>query len=72
MLLYVEHERSNLQTCAFALTSIVLCSHLALLEPFDGLCLGSPLSKVCWYVTSNDKVSIGLPYASINVVQNAI
>jgi hypothetical protein len=72
MLLYVEYERFNLQMCAFALNFIVSCSNLALLESFDGLCLGYALSKVCWYVTSNDKVSIGLPYTSINVVQGAI
>lgn len=45
---------------------------MALLEPFDGFCLGHALSKVCWYVTSNDKVFIGLPYTSVNVVQGAI
>jgi hypothetical protein len=72
MLFYVEHERFNLQTCAFALSFIVSCSNLALLEPFDGLCLGHALSKVFRYVTSNDKVSISLPYTSINVVKGAI
>jgi hypothetical protein len=72
MLLYVKHERFNLQTCAFALTSIVSCSNLVLLEPFDGLCLGYALSKVCRYVTSNDKMFTSLPYTFINVVQGAI
>jgi hypothetical protein len=72
MLLYAEHEGFNLQTCAFALRSIVSCSNLALLEPFDGLCFGHAFSKVCPYVTSNDKMSIGLPFTSINVVQGAI
>jgi hypothetical protein len=72
MLLYVKHEGFNLQTCAFALSSIISCSNLAILEPFDGLCLGHALSKVCQYVISNDKMCIGLPYTSINVVQGAI
>ncbi len=46
-LAYVKDEGSNLQTCVNALNSIVLCVNLAMMEPFDGLCFGHALSKVC-------------------------
>jgi hypothetical protein len=45
---------------------------LALFEPFYGSCLGHALSKVCQYAITNEKMFIGLPYASIKVVPPAI
>jgi hypothetical protein len=42
------------------------------LEPFDGSYLGHALSKVCQYAITNEKMFIGLPYASIKVVQLTI
>jgi hypothetical protein len=44
---YIRDEVSNLQPCANALTCIISHSNLALLEPFNALCLGHALSKVC-------------------------
>jgi len=41
-------------------------------QPFDGACLGHALSKVCLYVTTNDKVAWGLNYVSIKFVQTNI
>ncbi len=68
----MKDERSNLQTCASALNSIVSCNNLRLLDPFDGSCLRHALSKVCQYVTTNDKVFASLSYTSIKDSQNAI
>ncbi len=62
---YVKDEGSNLETCASALNSIVWCNSLGLLEPFDILCFGHALSKVCQYATIDEKVSIDLNYAFI-------
>jgi hypothetical protein len=47
ILAYVKDEGSNLQTYVSALTSIVSCANLAMIEPFDGSCFGHALSKVC-------------------------
>jgi hypothetical protein len=35
------------------------------MEPFDGSCHGHALSKVCQYVTTNNKLIHELNYASI-------
>jgi hypothetical protein len=56
---YFTGERSNLQSYANALNYIMSCRNLALLKPFDGLCLGHALLKgalvhyygwknICW------------------------
>jgi hypothetical protein len=44
---YVKNEDFNLQICASALNFVVSCASLAMMEPFDGLCFGHALSKVC-------------------------
>jgi hypothetical protein len=44
---YVKDEDFNLQSCANVLNSVILCASLAMMEPFDGLCFGHALSKVC-------------------------
>jgi len=49
--------RVNLQTCASALNFVVSCASLAMMEPFDGLCFGHALSKVCQYATTDEKVA---------------
>jgi hypothetical protein len=45
---------------------------LGLLEPFDGSCFGHALSKVHKYAIMDDKMCIGLSYASIKDAQGAI
>jgi len=72
IIIYVKDERPNLQTCANALTFIVSWNNLALLEPFDGLCLGCAFSKVCQYATIDNKVYVGVPCTSIKVAQDVI
>jgi len=47
ILVFVKDEGSNLQTCASALTFIISCNNLGVLEPFDGTRFGHSLSKVC-------------------------
>jgi hypothetical protein len=69
---YVKDVWSNLQTCANALTSIVSCNTLALLEPLDVSFFWHALSKVCQYVIANEKMSIDLPCAPIKATQFAI
>jgi hypothetical protein len=69
---YVKDERSNLQTCVNALTSITSCTTLVLLEPFDGSFLGHAFSKFCQFTITHEKMFVGLPIASIKVVQSAI
>jgi hypothetical protein len=69
---FVKDERSNLHTCASTLTSIVSCNNLGLLEPFDGTCFKHALSKVCQYAIANEKVSTGLPLASIKAAQSSL
>jgi hypothetical protein len=58
---FVKDQGSNLQTCASALTSIVSCNNLGLLEPFDGTCFGHALSKVCQYATKMQKCPLVYP-----------
>ncbi len=67
-LAFVKNEGSNLQTCASALTSIVLDNNLGLWEPFNGICFGHALSKVYQYAIVDEKMSISLPLTSIKVV----
>jgi hypothetical protein len=44
---------------------------MALLEPFDGLCLKHALSEVCQYIITNEKMFVGLvPYTSIKDIQS--
>jgi hypothetical protein len=62
---YVKDEGFNLQTCVIVLNFIVSCNSLGLLKPFDSLCFGHALSKVCQYATINEKVFANLNYASI-------
>jgi len=66
---YVKDESSNLATCAQALKAIVPCVDLDKAKPFDGYCFGHTLSKVCQYVTFDEKVGCGLLYASIKSTQ---
>ncbi len=68
ILTFVKDEGSNLQTHASALTFIVSCNNLNLLEPFDGTCFKHALLEVCQLVTVNEKMSIGLPSTFIKVV----
>jgi hypothetical protein len=66
---YVKDEGSNLATCAQALKAYVFCIDLDTTKPFDGYCFGRTLSKVCQYVTSDEKATCGLPYAFIKSTQ---
>jgi hypothetical protein len=72
IVVYVKDVWSNLQTCANALTSIISCNILAVLEPFDGSLLGNTFLKVCQYVIVNEKMSIDLPCAFIKAIQFAM
>jgi hypothetical protein len=71
---YVKDERSNLQTCANAMTcitscanlvnamtSITSCTNLVLLEPFDGSYLGHAFSKNFQYTITHEKMFVGFP-----------
>jgi hypothetical protein len=66
---YVKDENSNLATCAQALKAVVSCVDLDKAKPFDDYCFGHTLSKVCQYVTFDEKVGCGLLYASIKSTQ---
>ena len=57
---YVKDEGSNLRTLASALTSVVSCKPLALLQPYPGVCFGHIMSKACQCSTDNTKVYIGM------------
>jgi len=59
ILVYVKDEGSNLQTCASALNSIILCASLAMMEPLNGSCFGHALSKVSHYAIINEEVAHG-------------
>ncbi len=72
ILAFVKDEGSNLQTYASALTSIISCNNLGLLEPFDGIFFRHALLKVCQYAIANEKMSIGLPSTSIKVAQSSL
>ncbi len=72
ILAFVKDEGSNLQTCVSALTSIVSCNNLGLLKPYDGIYFGYAMSKVCEYVTINEKMFFGLSLASIKVTQSSL
>jgi hypothetical protein len=72
ILTYVRDKGSNLQTCANAFTSIVLCNYLGLLKPFYGSCLGHALLNVCQYAITDEKVVVKLSFALIKVVQSII
>ncbi len=65
---FIKDERSNLQTCVNALTFIVSCNNLSLLEPFDGTCFRHALSKVCHFIIKNEKLSISLLSTFINAM----
>jgi hypothetical protein len=54
------------------LNSIMSCSPLGLLEPFGGTCFRHALLKVCQYVITYDKMSIGLLFIPIKVVKTSI
>jgi hypothetical protein len=36
---YVKDKGSNLQTCEYAVNSIISCDTLGMFEPFDGTCI---------------------------------
>jgi hypothetical protein len=69
---FVKDEGSNLQTCANALTFIVSCNNLGLLEPFHATCFGHALSKVCQYVTLDEKMFTGPRLVSIQATQSSM
>jgi hypothetical protein len=69
-MVYVKDERSNLQTCANALTSITSCTNLVLLEPFDGSYLGHAFSKFCPYTITHEKMFFDFLFASIKAMIN--
>ncbi len=54
---YIKDKGSNLQTCAMAFNSIVLCDDLDMVEPFDDFCFSHAILKLCQYATFDDKVS---------------
>jgi hypothetical protein len=55
-----------------ALKQIVNYEKLKILTPFEGVCFGHALLKVCQHATSNEKVSSGLQHVSINSIQSSI
>ena len=66
---YVKDEGSNLRTLASALTSVVTCKPLALLQPYPGVCFTHIMSKKCQYSTDDAKHCIGMKKASIKEAQ---
>ena len=62
---YVKGEGSNLKTLALALTSVVSCKPLALLQPYPGVYFGHIMSKACQNFTDDTKVCIGIKKMSI-------
>jgi hypothetical protein len=53
VLAYVKDEGTTLQTCAFALNSVIFYNCLGVFKPVDRACLGHALSKVCQYASCN-------------------
>jgi hypothetical protein len=50
----------------------VICEKLEILAPFEGVCFGHALFKVCQYATSNEKVSSSLQLVNIKYAQFSI
>jgi hypothetical protein len=69
---YVKDEESILWACEFVLNSIIFCDGLGMSKSFDGACLGHALSKVCSYVTINDKVAQKFNYVFIKSTETNI
>jgi hypothetical protein len=57
---YVKDESTNLNTFAFAFTSVVFCAPLQLVAPFTGTCFGHDMSKACQYATNDTKIGVGM------------
>jgi hypothetical protein len=66
---YVKDEGSNLQTCVRIINSIMSCTDLNMVKPFDGFYSRHALLK-CEYATSSEKVFCGLHNALINICPN--
>jgi len=62
---YVKDEGSNLNTLTNALKFVIKCETLGLEERFQGTCFGHVFSKVCQYVTINNKVFKNLKHVFI-------
>lgn len=69
VILCVKNEGSNLKTLALALTSIVTCKFVALLQPYPRMCFGHIISKTCQYSTDDTRTCIGTKKISIEEAQ---
>ncbi len=69
LLAYVKDEGSNQNTISVALKLIICYDVLGLKKSFKGYCFGHVFSKVCQYVTIDEKVCKDLQYVSIKVTQ---
>jgi hypothetical protein len=50
----------------------VICEKLEILAPFEGVCFGHALFKICQYAISNGKVSSSLQPLNIKYAQFSI
>jgi hypothetical protein len=60
MITFVKDEGNNLTSMAITLCSIVHCCPLKLQRVYEGACFSHIMSKICQYVTNDEKVIISL------------
>jgi hypothetical protein len=65
----VKDEGSNLTTMTITFKLIVKCEILGLDESFQCTCFGHVFSKVCTYVTIDERVCKNLRFISIKSTQ---
>jgi hypothetical protein len=68
----MKDESTNLFIMTNVFKQIVSFEKLVILASFEGVCFGHALSKACQYVTSNEKVSLGLQLVNIKFAQSSI
>jgi hypothetical protein len=69
---YVKDEGTNLSIMTNVFKQILICEKMGILAPFEGVCFGHALFKVCQYATSNEKVSSSLQHVNIKYAQFSI
>ncbi len=66
-IVYVKNEGFNLNTMTITSKTIVSCDILGLEESHQCICFEYAFSKMCQYVTTNEKVCKNLTYISIKI-----
>ncbi len=63
----MKNEGTNLSTMTNVFKQIIICEKMGILAPFEGVCFGHALFKVCQY--ANEKVSSSLQPMNIKYAQ---